>query len=91
MTTFVTFKVGDVNDNLPYFDEDYFSFIIPENLPAGYFVGVVHATDLDVADKVIYSVGQNDFLSIDSDSGHVILKKSIDYEEGFHKIVILRF
>lgn len=52
--------VLDENDNAPTFVNQTTKFSVLENLPAGVFVGSVHACDEDVHDLLQYSILDNE-------------------------------
>ena len=43
-----TINIVDINDNNPQFNQSYYKFTTPENVPIGSFVGMVIATEKDV-------------------------------------------
>lgn len=43
------------NDNIPVFEQSSYAFNVSENIPGGFAIGTVRATDADV-DTLIYSL-----------------------------------
>ena len=86
----VNIVVTDANDNDPVFDFASYEATVPENIPTGTTVVQVHATDRDDGPNgdILYSFTsqtRNDFghiFDIDSQSGDVFIKGTLDYEEG---------
>lgn len=82
-TATVTIAVSDQNDNPPqFYPTEYYASVI-ENGPAGLFVTVVSATDLDVGvnGAVIFSLSDSSKFQIDSYSGNVTTRESLDREQ----------
>ena len=79
-TSEVVIALMDVNDNAPSFNQDWYTFAVPEDAELRTIVGKIHATDSDLGlnRKIRYSLltstanlaGQNTF-AIDPDSGIV--------------------
>lgn len=88
-TSEVVIVLMDVNDNAPSFNQDWYTFAVPEDAELRTIVGKVHATDSDLGlnRKIRYSfvtmstslVGQNSF-AIDPDSGIITVAKGLDRE-----------
>ncbi|XP_076729885.1 protocadherin alpha-8 isoform X39 [Maylandia zebra] len=82
-------NVLDVNDNMPVFARDSYTAELDENSPIGTTIVQVNATDLDdgLNGEVVYSFGNNankklrDIFEVDSNTGEIIVKGPIDYEE----------
>ena len=77
-------KVSDVNDNVPTFNQTFYSFTIKENSPVYSLVGTVKATDADSGrNKQIYyeitDKDQNAFV-IDHTTGVLRVSSILDYE-----------
>lgn len=84
-TTTVRVTLIDVNDNSPTFST-IFSVTIPEDLPVNSFIIQVTSTDRDIGinAKAHYSIdttaNYSNLFNIDSDSGNITLKSTIDRE-----------
>ncbi|XP_039872402.1 protocadherin alpha-8-like isoform X28 [Simochromis diagramma] len=82
-------NVLDVNDNMPVFARDSYTAVLDENSPIGTTIVQVNATDLDdgLNGEVVYSFGNNvnkklrEIFEVDSNTGEIIVKGPIDYEE----------
>uniref|UniRef100_A0A3P8PGP9 Cadherin domain-containing protein n=1 Tax=Astatotilapia calliptera TaxID=8154 RepID=A0A3P8PGP9_ASTCA len=82
-------NVLDVNDNMPVFARDSYTAELDENSPIGTTIVQVNATDLDdgLNGEVVYSFGNNankklrEIFEVDSNTGEIIVKGPIDYEE----------
>ncbi|KAI9538912.1 hypothetical protein NQZ68_008989 [Dissostichus eleginoides] len=89
-TSQIIINVLDINDNHPVFSRSLYKVQIFENLPAGYTVITLNATDADEAlnKEIEYSLrkkGQDHVLElfeIDSKSGAILVRGKIDYEEN---------
>nr|XP_006825997.1 PREDICTED: protocadherin Fat 4-like [Saccoglossus kowalevskii] len=84
----VTVNVNDVNDNIPLFTMETYTFNVLENSAAGTLVNTIVATDLDEAEngRIIYSIvsGENlNHFAIDSDSGDIFVAVSDIDRENF--------
>ncbi|XP_071484961.1 cadherin-23-like [Diadema antillarum] len=77
----VIINVLDFNDFLPTFNESTYNFTIPENSPAGFFVGLVNAFDLD-GDEVNFFIqrGSEDKFEIDSTTGVITVAPGADLD-----------
>nr|XP_055033306.1 protocadherin alpha-8-like isoform X16 [Misgurnus anguillicaudatus] len=83
-------NIEDVNDNVPVFTKSLFKARVTENAPPSTPVIQVHASDSDegLNGEIVYSlVSQDndnsvDAFSIDSETGHITVKGTIDYEKG---------
>ncbi|KAK2848765.1 hypothetical protein Q5P01_008599 [Channa striata] len=80
-------EVEDVNDNAPIFSKLTYSVSIAEELPIGTSVLQVSATDKDsgrnkdLTFKMVKTEGnETDFFEIDPQSGFIVTKKVLDYE-----------
>ncbi|CAG0887187.1 unnamed protein product [Cyprideis torosa] len=79
-------KVEDVNDNPPFFIEPVggYSAVIPEDTRNGSFVLELNAQDPDTTSELFYSItsgNMDDTFTIDSRSGIIRVKKTLDFEE----------
>lgn len=84
-------QITDVNDNPPNFMQPYYSFVVPENAPRGYQIGIVSAEDTDVGNNSIIkyellSDWGKDVFSLNSGSGVFTLTGGLDYEKVFQVI-----
>ncbi|ESN95584.1 hypothetical protein HELRODRAFT_141021, partial [Helobdella robusta] len=83
-------KIVDVNDNSPQFESSHYSVSLPENSKVGTEIIRVLATDADEGMNGIVKYGWSDdtfkkfgsYFSIDSGSGSIRLKKTLDYEKS---------
>ncbi|XP_037317213.2 protocadherin alpha-8-like isoform X25 [Pungitius pungitius] len=81
--------VLDVNDNTPVFSKDVYSVMLNENAPVGTKVIQVNATDLDEGTngEIVYSFTNSinkkllKLFDINPETGEIIVKGLIDYEE----------
>jgi hypothetical protein len=76
----VNVKLRDLNDETPIFENDEYMFTVPENTPVGTSIGYVKANDLDVFDKVTYSLTSTAYLKVDPDTGELTVAIQFDYE-----------
>ncbi|XP_047190143.1 protocadherin alpha-4-like isoform X7 [Scophthalmus maximus] len=89
-TALIIINVLDNNDNAPVFSSPLYKTRISENLPVGRTVIVLNATDADdgLNGEIEYSFrskGQDqvlDLFQIDSQTGAIVVKGKIDYEEN---------
>uniref|UniRef100_A0A670IKD8 Cadherin domain-containing protein n=1 Tax=Podarcis muralis TaxID=64176 RepID=A0A670IKD8_PODMU len=88
-TTQIHIIVLDANDNAPIFSQPVYKVTIAENVPTGYTVVTVKATDLDegINREITYSFRKiSDTASrnfhINSETGEIILVGKLDYEES---------
>uniref|UniRef100_A0A673GBR4 Cadherin domain-containing protein n=1 Tax=Sinocyclocheilus rhinocerous TaxID=307959 RepID=A0A673GBR4_9TELE len=83
-------NIEDVNDNIPVFSKPLLKVRVVENAPLGTSVIQVHASDPDegLNGEIAYSlVSQDsdnnvDAFSIDSETGLITVKGTVDYEKG---------
>ncbi|XP_052471541.1 protocadherin alpha-2 isoform X2 [Carassius gibelio] len=83
-------NIEDVNDNIPVFSKPLLKARVVENAPLGTSVIQVHASDPDegLNGEIAYSlVSQDsdsnvDAFSIDSETGLITVKGTVDYERG---------
>ncbi|XP_072315573.1 protocadherin-16-like [Eucyclogobius newberryi] len=75
--------VVDVNDELPWFEENHYEGHVPENQAPGTRVLSVSATDLDLGTnaQVTYGEISEDFFSIDPLTGVISTTKTLDREQ----------
>ena len=81
-TAYLVIIVTDINDNLPEFQNDSYSVMIPENTPVGDTVISVLAVDMDPTDVLQYSLIAEEnpgFFSINED-GEVAVIAPLDFE-----------
>ncbi|XP_029021782.1 protocadherin alpha-3-like [Betta splendens] len=89
-TSQIIIHVLDINDNTPVFSSPLYKARVYENVPSGKTVLVLNATDADdgLNAEIEYSLrskGQDqvlDVFQIDSNTGALIVKGEIDYEEN---------
>ncbi|XP_069027600.1 protocadherin alpha-3-like [Embiotoca jacksoni] len=89
-TSQIAINVLDINDNAPVFTRVLYKTRILENLSIGRTVIILNATDTDdgLNGEIEYSLrskGQDHVLNvfqIDSDTGAILVKGKIDYEEN---------
>lgn len=82
--TEVSVQLVDVNDNTPYFHNDNYSIVLPENTPQASSILKVYAEDLDDAinSEIQFSLsGDKIPFSIDPYSGWISMVSSLDKEE----------
>ncbi|XP_046715666.1 protocadherin alpha-4-like, partial [Silurus meridionalis] len=85
----ITITVVDINDNAPLFDRQVYSVALEENVEIGSLVVKLHATDLDEGanGQVVYGFDKSlmrkefEIFEINSNTGDIIVKGSIDFEE----------
>ncbi len=83
-------NIEDVNDNIPVFSKPLFKARVAENVPLGTSVIQVHAGDPDegLNGDIAYSLVSQyndinvDAFSIDSETGLITVKGTVDYEKG---------
>ncbi|XP_041846856.1 protocadherin alpha-3-like [Melanotaenia boesemani] len=89
-TSQIMITVLDINDNNPVFNRSLYKIQISENLPVGSTVIILNATDEDEGfnSEIEYSLrmkGQDhvlDLFQIDPNTGAILVKGNIDYEEN---------
>ncbi|XP_069812654.1 protocadherin gamma-B4-like [Dendropsophus ebraccatus] len=86
-TAIVKISVQDINDNFPTFMKDTYEISLPENVPVGYLVVHLNATDEDEGSngQISYSFSHlpkniNQIFSIDSITGDIKIIGTLDYE-----------
>jgi hypothetical protein len=82
----ITVNLIDENDNAPKFDKSPFNFIIYENNPINFLIGYINASDADIEEngRITYKIKEpeyENYFSIDSKTGMLSAKKSLDREE----------
>uniref|UniRef100_A0A674HDU6 Cadherin domain-containing protein n=1 Tax=Taeniopygia guttata TaxID=59729 RepID=A0A674HDU6_TAEGU len=95
-TARIRVTVLDANDNAPVFSQAEYTVRVPEDVPVGYTLVTVTATD---ADEGLYGHVKYSFKKItekaskifylDSETGAITLLQSLDYEEGdYYKLEV---
>ncbi|XP_040200854.1 protocadherin gamma-B2-like isoform X31 [Rana temporaria] len=86
-TAYINVKVLDVNDNFPKFDKDAYEIYLKENVPIGFVVLQLNATDKDEASnaEITYSFSNvpenaHSTFTIDSKNGSIKVIRDIDFE-----------
>lgn len=94
-TTTLQINVKDENDHAPSFEQNMYETSIRESASVGSTVVTVRATDQDSGSnaEIEYSIlnpsGVNDVFKIDSKTGIIVLKESLDRETtSFYSLVI---
>ncbi|XP_048459458.1 protocadherin-10-like [Rhincodon typus] len=88
-TTEIVITVLDVNDNAPVFDHQLYRVNALESLPKGSLIITLNAVDLDQGTngEVKYYLTSHvshrvrELFSLDSETGHIRVQGSLDYEE----------
>uniref|UniRef100_A0A8B9TEY7 Cadherin domain-containing protein n=1 Tax=Anas platyrhynchos TaxID=8839 RepID=A0A8B9TEY7_ANAPL len=87
-TAVIRVVVLDANDNIPVFTQNLYKVRVLENSSEDTLVAVVSAKDLDsgMNGEIAYSIVQNsednrETFKINSETGQIRLKKTLDYEE----------
>lgn len=87
-TAVICVVVLDANDNIPVFTQSLYKVRVLENSSEDTLVAVVSAKDLDsgMNGEIAYSIVQNsednrETFKINSETGQIRLKKTLDYEE----------
>ncbi|NWQ83403.1 PCDG1 protein, partial [Columbina picui] len=90
-TAQIKISVTDANDNTPIFTKEVYKVQMLENLPEGSLAFQVKATDSDEGTNadITYSFSDisnraRQLFTLDSRTGDVKIKGSLDYEEGKH-------
>ncbi|XP_048884520.1 protocadherin alpha-4-like isoform X12 [Brienomyrus brachyistius] len=86
----ITVNVVDSNDNNPVFSQTLYKVRVSENVPLGTTIVILNATDLDegINSEIVYSIlehgnmKESEIFAINPDTGDVIIKGNIDYEEN---------
>ncbi|XP_042181714.1 protocadherin alpha-2 isoform X14 [Oncorhynchus tshawytscha] len=87
-TLLIIINVQDVNDNIPVFNKQLYKFRVTENVRFGTIIAALNASDLDegINSEIEYSlIGRGslnlpDVFTVNSETGEVTVKGSIDYE-----------
>ncbi|XP_071299875.1 protocadherin gamma-A10-like [Agelaius tricolor] len=87
-TARIRVTVVDANDNAPVFSQAEYTVRVPEDVPVGYVLVTVTATDADegLNGQVKYSFHKisdraSELFDLDSESGKVTVKNYLDFEE----------
>ncbi|NXE42703.1 PCDGA protein, partial [Ptilorrhoa leucosticta] len=88
-TARIRVTVLDANDNAPVFSQAEYTVRVPEDVPVGYVLVTVTATDADegLNGHVKYSFKKkkkpsSQIFHLDSETGAITLQRSLDFEEG---------
>lgn len=89
----INIQVVDVNDKLPMFSQNMYSFSTPENSPVGTSIGTVVATDSDTSaanNQVVYSISSSSQLFIiDPSTGVIRTNGTLDFEtQKIHEFIV---
>lgn len=82
----VNIEIEDVNDNAPEFESNTVKISVPENVELNIPLYAVHARDKDsgtnsvVRYKIANTATNAGLFAVDPKSGHLTLKKHLDYE-----------
>ncbi|XP_069812769.1 protocadherin gamma-B7-like [Dendropsophus ebraccatus] len=86
-TGIVNIIVQDFNDNLPIFSQDTYNIRLSENVPIGFLVVRLNATDLDEGSNALITYAfshisehAQEIFSIDSLNGEIKIKGTLDFE-----------
>ena len=81
-TVAVTIQVENVNEYTPAFDRETYSQSVPEDKPVGTLIVHVSADDSDSEDdgQVVYTMPNHNYFYLNSETGKITLKSSLDYE-----------
>lgn len=90
----VIINVVDVNDNSPVFQKLNYSFTVPENVTARYFVGSVKASDIDSYDNAhisysIPSLRDHNKFWINTSTGDIYTNGALDYETAENYAILV--
>ncbi|XP_006866310.1 PREDICTED: protocadherin gamma-B4 [Chrysochloris asiatica] len=87
----VTFRIGDVNDNTPVFNQASYAVHVSENNPPGSSITQVSASDPDLGSNglVSYAIVASDleprtlssYVSVNTQSGVVFAQRAFDHEK----------
>lgn len=69
--------INDQNDNSPGFFEKDYRFDLFSDMPRYSIFGQVYAKDLDINDKLIYTISPNPYIIINKHTGHLRLKHNL--------------
>lgn len=86
----IVLNISDVNDNVPYFSQNFYNSFLKENNPPGSLLCTVVASDPDEGDnsRLTYLVSGSwiqdapvsSFVYINPDNGNIYAQRSFDYE-----------
>ncbi|XP_063784671.1 protocadherin gamma-B5-like isoform X40 [Pseudophryne corroboree] len=86
-TALVKITVHDVNDNFPIFSQDAYQITVNENVPNGFLILQLNATDEDDGSnaEIMYSLSDisettHQLFAIDPMKGEIIVTGKLDYE-----------
>lgn len=85
----VTIYVEDVNNHAPLFEQIMYNVSVSEVLPPGSSILTVRAHDKDSNSVISYSVEDSDRFMIDSKTGVISLRRSLDYERHSRLVSVL--
>ncbi len=95
----VTISIIDVNDNIPIIELSALQVFINETTPMGVIIAQANASDLDLADSVLFSLLMTDTdgertastdFSIDEFNGQITTSAALDYERvSFYELVVV--
>lgn len=79
-------RIQDINDVVPKFEQDKYTFVIEENTPPRQSFATVKATDLDLGEngRITFSVDQDehqDVFGINQVTGEIFAKTNLDREQ----------
>ncbi|KAM4706620.1 protocadherin Fat 4-like [Discoglossus pictus] len=80
----ITITVLDTQDNPPSFTQETYNFVMFENVQAGYNVGTVSATTMDLNTNISYLITTGDqkgVFTIDKSTGLIMTASAVDREE----------
>ncbi|KAM9849597.1 protocadherin alpha-2-like [Aulostomus maculatus] len=79
----IVVNVIDTNDNAPSFSKSLFKVSVRENVPLGTTILKLNATDLDEGSnsEIRYSLMKEENFRITPESGEIIVRADLDYEE----------
>ena len=75
MTLHIT--ITDINDNIPQFLSDNYTFHLFSDLPQETIFGQIYAIDKDSKDDLIYSIDPNPYIKINKHTGHLHLRSNL--------------
>ncbi|XP_076993344.1 protocadherin beta-13-like [Tamandua tetradactyla] len=86
-TAHVHVEVADTNDNAPEFEQSLYRVQVAEDMPLGFLIVTVSATDIDIGvnGEISYSLFQaseeiSDTFQVNPVTGEIRLKKKLDFE-----------
>ncbi|XP_068128025.1 protocadherin gamma-B4-like [Hyperolius riggenbachi] len=84
-TALIKITVQDVNDNFPVFSKDTYQISLKENVPVGFLVVHLNATDMDEGSNAFITyafshMSKNELFSIDPLNGDIKVTGDLDYE-----------